>query len=71
MLVVISAPVLARWIVSTSSAVGATPSDSMSTTWPPIMPGARPVSRSPKRPIPVPTAMEISRRICTTVVARS
>ena len=64
---VMSAPVLARWMVSTRSAVGATPSDSMSTTWPPIMPGARPVSMSPKRPMPVPTATETSRRMATTV----
>ena len=39
MLVVMRAPVLARWMASTSSAVGAVPSASMSMTWPPIMPG--------------------------------
>ena len=57
MLVVMRAPVLARWMDSTSSAVGGVPSDSMSTTWPPIMPGGS-RCRVAERPTPVPTARE-------------
>ena len=60
---VISAPVLARWMRSTSSAVGFAPPLSMSITWPPIMPGASEPGRS--APTPVPTAMATSRRIAT------
>ena len=60
---VMSAPVLARWMDSTSSAVGGLPSDSMSTTWPPIMPGGRGLLA----PTPVPTARETSRRMATVV----
>src|SRR5260370_38703729 len=54
-------------MASTSSAVGATPSDSISMTCPPIMPGGSLVSRSPKQPTPVPTASDTSRRMATVV----
>src|SRR6185437_6602622 len=46
---------------STSSVVGLRPSDSMSTTWPPIMPGGN------APPTPVPMASENSRTMSTTV----
>ena len=67
MLVVMRAPVLARWMASTSSAVGGDAfgfdvddlaADHAGRKW---------VSRSPKRPTPVPTARETSRRMATTV----
>ena len=63
MLVVISAPVLARWMRSTRLAVGLWPSPSMSMTWPPIMPEGIPVSM----PTPVPMASEKSLRMATMV----
>ena len=64
--VVMRAPVLARWMRSTSSAVGFWPSPSMSMTWPPIMPGGRAAGQV-ERPTPVPMAKANSRRISTMV----